>query len=141
VLPGAAPTPGSPGNGSPGNGRASHQQRPTSNSSRSTRNFEVDRTLSYIKQPTGSLKRLSVVSGVRRLQKVGADGKLTTSPLSDTDIKRFTQLVRESIGLKDDRGDKARRHQPGFQDQSAHTAGRRLPLWQTPWVTNSRSRS
>ena len=25
---------------------------------------------------------------------------------SDTDIKRFTQLVRESIGLKDDRGDK-----------------------------------
>jgi flagellar biosynthesis/type III secretory pathway M-ring protein FliF/YscJ len=25
--------------------------------------------------------------------------------MSETDIKRFTQLVKESIGLKDDRGD------------------------------------
>ncbi len=38
-------------------------------------------------------------------QKVGADGKVTTAPMSENDIKRFTQLVRESIGLKDDRGD------------------------------------
>ena len=38
-------------------------------------------------------------------QKVDDDGKVTTQPMSDADIKRFTQLVRESIGLKDDRGD------------------------------------
>src|SRR5450432_3486957 len=55
-IPGAAPTPGSPGNGQGG----ATTTGPTSNSQRSTRNFEVDRTLSYIKQPTGVLKRLSI---------------------------------------------------------------------------------
>src|SRR6202035_2381317 len=49
VPPGAAPRPGSPAAGSPGNGPGGASTTgPTSNSQRSTRNFEVDRTLSYI---------------------------------------------------------------------------------------------
>src|SRR5882757_3540149 len=131
VLPGAAPTPGSPGNGQGG----ATTTGPTSNSQRSTRNFEVDRTLSYIKQPTGNLKRLSVGVVFDDWQKVGADGKLTTSPLSDTDIKRFTQLVRESIGLKDDRGDKLDVINQAFKTNPPIPPVDGLPLWQTPWVT------
>src|SRR6267154_743441 len=79
VLPGAAPTAGSPGNGQGG----ATSTGPSSSSSRSTRNFEVDRTLSYIKQPSGNLKRLSVGVVFDDWQKVGADGKATTSPMSD----------------------------------------------------------
>ncbi|MEA3106605.1 MAG: flagellar M-ring protein FliF [Gammaproteobacteria bacterium] len=131
VLPGAAPTPGSPGNGQGG----ATTTGPTSNSQRSTRNFEVDRTLSYIKQPTGSLKRLSVGVVFDDWQKAGPDGKLTTSPLSDTDIKRFTQLVRESIGLKDDRGDKLDVINQAFKTNPPIPPVDGLPLWQTPWVT------
>jgi flagellar M-ring protein FliF len=131
VLPGAAPTPGSPGNGQGG----ATTTGPTSNSQRSTRNFEVDRTLSYIKQPTGSLKRLSVGVVFDDWQKAGPDGKVTTSPLSDTDIKRFTQLVRESIGLKDDRGDKLDVINQAFKTNPPIPPVDGLPLWQTPWVT------
>ena len=58
-----------------------------------------------MKQPVGVLKRLNVGVVLDDWQKVDADGKVTTAPMSDTDIKRFSQLVRESIGLKDDRGD------------------------------------
>jgi flagellar M-ring protein FliF len=131
VLPGAAPTPGSPGNGQGG----ATSSGPSSVSSRSTRNFEVDRTLSYIKQPSGILKRLSVGVVFDDWQKVGADGKPTTSPMSDSDIKRFTQLVRESIGLKDDRGDKLDVINQAFKTNPPIPAVDGPPLWQTPWVT------
>jgi len=131
VLPGAAPTPGSPGNGQGG----ATTTGPTSSSQRSTRNFEVDRTLSYIKQPSGNLKRLSVGVVFDDWQKVGADGKVATSPMSDTDIKRFTQLVRESIGLKDDRGDKLDVINQAFKTNPPIVPVDGPPLWQTPWVT------
>jgi flagellar M-ring protein FliF len=131
VLPGAAPTPGSPANGQGG----ATSSGPSSNSSRSTRNFEVDRTLSYIKQPSGNLKRLSVGVVFDDWQKVGADGKVASSPMSDTDIKRFTQLVRESIGLKDDRGDKLDVINQAFKTNPPIPMVDGPPLWQTPWVT------
>jgi len=120
VLPGAAPTPGSPANGQ----SVSAAAGPTSSSSRSTRNFEVDRTLSYVKQPSGNLKRLSVGVVFDDWQKAGADGKITTSPLSDSEIKRFTLLVRESIGLNQ-----------AFKTNPPIPAVDGPPLWQTPWVT------
>lgn len=119
VLPGAA---------TPGAG-------PSTSSSRSTRNFEVDRKLSYVKQPTGTLKRLSVGVIFDDWQRVGADGKITMSAMSDTDIKRFTQLVRESIGLKEDRGDQINVINQAFKTNPPMAPLDALPLWQTPWVT------
>src|SRR6202451_387094 len=110
AIAGAA-TPGNPaaapaGAGQPGAGQSTAANSgPSSSAQRSTRNFEVDRTLSYVKQPVGVLKRLNVGVVLDDWQKVDADGKTTSAPMSDTDIKRFTQLVRESIGLKEDRGD------------------------------------
>src|ERR1700728_4589124 len=55
VIAGATPTPGSP----PGQ-TAAASSGPSSSAPKSTRNFEVDRTLAYIKQPVNNLKRLSV---------------------------------------------------------------------------------
>ncbi len=47
-----------------------------------------------MKQPVGVLKRLNVGVVLDDWQKVDADGKTTSAPMSDTDIKRFTQLVQ-----------------------------------------------
>src|SRR6202047_3192088 len=98
TIPGAA-TPGTPAPapGTPGAAQsAAAGSGPSSSAQRSTRNFEVDRTLSYVKQPVGVLKHLNVGVVLDDWQKVDADGKVTTSPLSETDIKRFTQLIKES---------------------------------------------
>jgi flagellar M-ring protein FliF len=130
VIAGAPATPGSPASQN-----AAAAAGPSSNAERATRNFEVDRTLSYVKQPTGSLKRLSVGVVLDDWQKVGPDGKATTTPMSDTDIKRFTQLVRESIGLKDERGDKLDVLNQAFKTNAPLPPVDSLPLWQTPWVT------
>jgi flagellar M-ring protein FliF len=107
---------------------------PTSSSSRSTRNFEVDRTLQYVRQPTGTLKRLSVGVVLDDWQKFDTAGKASTSPMSADDIKRFTQLVRESIGLKDDRGDQLNVMSQAFKADSPLAPVDSVPLWQQPWV-------
>ena len=130
VIAGAAATPGSPAAQT-----TAAASGPTSNSERATRNFEVDRTLSYVKQPTGVLKRLSVGVVLDDWQKTGADGKVSTTPMSDSDIKRFTQLVRESIGLKDERGDKLDVLNQAFKSSAPLGPVEGPPLWQTPWVT------
>jgi flagellar M-ring protein FliF len=129
VIAGAPSTPGSPAS------QTTAGSGPSSNSERATRNFEVDRTLSYVKQPTGVLQRLSVGVVLDDWQKTGADGKTTTTPMSDSDIKRFTQLVRESIGLKDERGDKLDVLNQAFKSSAPLAPVDGPPLWQTPWIT------
>ncbi|MGC2028511.1 MAG: flagellar basal-body MS-ring/collar protein FliF [Steroidobacteraceae bacterium] len=132
AIPGAA----TPGNPAPGAAQSTAAgSGPSSTAQRSTRNFEVDRTLSYVKQPVGVLKRLSVGVVLDDWQKTDADGKVTTAPMSDTDIKRFTQLVRESIGLKEDRGDQLNVLNQAFKSSGPLGPVESLPLWQTPWIT------
>jgi flagellar M-ring protein FliF len=131
AIPGAA-TPGNPA--APGAAQTTAAANgPSSTAQRSTRNFEVDRTLSYVKQPVGVLKRLNVGVVLDDWQKTDADGKVTTEPMSDTDIKRFSQLVRESMGLKEDRGDQLNVLNQAFKSGPAMGAVDSLPLWQTPW--------
>ncbi|MGO8827619.1 MAG: flagellar basal-body MS-ring/collar protein FliF [Steroidobacteraceae bacterium] len=130
VIAGATPAPGTPAAAQTAAGSG-----PSSSAQRSTRNYEVDRTLSYVKQPVGILKRLSVGVVLDDWQKLDADGKLTTSAMSDTDVKRFTQLVRESIGLKEDRGDQLNVLNQAFKTDGPIGPVEGPPLWETPWIT------
>jgi flagellar M-ring protein FliF len=137
--PGTAGAPALAGAAAPGAAGAAQSTAaaggPSSSSQRATRNFEVDRTLSYVKQPVGVLKRLNVGVVLDNWQKVDAEGKVTTTAMSDADIKRFSQLVRESIGLKDDRGDQLNVLNQAFKNSSPLGPVEGPPLWETPWVT------
>jgi flagellar M-ring protein FliF len=134
VIPGATPTPGSPAGQAGAASQTAVSTGPSSNSQKSTRNFEVDRRLAYIKQPVGALKRLSVGVVLDDWQKTGEDGKVTTQPMSEADIKRFTQLVRESIGLKDDRGDQLNVMNQTFRGNGPVGPVESPPIWEAPWV-------
>jgi len=131
VIAGAA----TPGNPAPAGQTTAASSGPSSSSQRSTRNYEVDRVLSYTRQPVGTLKRLSVGVVLDDWQKTDASGKVTTVPMTDNDIKRFTELVKESIGLKDDRGDQLNVLNQAFQSNGPVPPVEALPLWQAPWVT------
>jgi flagellar M-ring protein FliF len=137
--PGTSGAPAIPGAATPGNPGAAQSATagsgPSSTAQRSTRNFEVDRTLSYVKQPVGVLKRLNIGVVLDDWQKTDADGKVTTSPLSETDIKRFSQLVSESIGLQEKRGDQLNVLNQAFKSSAPPGPVDGLPLWQTPWIT------
>jgi flagellar M-ring protein FliF len=136
-IPGAA-TPGNPAPANADSATGAAQvtaSGPSSSAQRSTRNFEVDRTLSYVKQPVGVLKRLNVGVVLDDWQKVDADGKVTTSPMSEEDIKRFSQLVREAIGIKEDRGDQLNVLNQTFKSNAPIGPVDGPPLWETPWIT------
>jgi flagellar M-ring protein FliF len=107
---------------------------PSSNSTRSTKNYEVDRTLAYVKQPTGVLKRLNVGVVLDDWQRVDAKGATSTAPMSDNDIKRFTQLVRDSIGIESERGDQLNVLNQAFKVSAPLAPVEALPLWEQPWV-------
>jgi flagellar M-ring protein FliF len=81
------------------------------------------------------LKRLNVGVVLDDWQKVDADGKVTMSAMSDADIKRFTQLVRESIGIRDDRGDQLNVLNQAFRSGAPPGPVDGPPLWETPWIT------
>jgi len=107
---------------------------PSSSSSRLTRNYEVPRVLQYVKQPMGTLKHLNVGVVLDDWQKVDDKGKVTTAAMSETDIKRFNDLVRESIGIKEDRGDQLNVMNQAFKTDAPPPPVEALPLWQQPWV-------
>jgi flagellar M-ring protein FliF len=133
AIAGAA-TPGNPAPAGAANATAAAAAGPSSSAERSTRNFEVDRTLSYVKQPVGVLKRLNVGVVLDDWQKVDADGKVTTAPMSEADIKRFSQLVRESIGLREDRGDQLNLLNQAFKSTAPIAPVDAPPLWRAPWL-------
>lgn len=109
---------------------------PSSTSSRSTKNFEVDRVLSYVKQPIGTIKRLSIGVVLDDWQKTDSEGKVTTAPMTDADVKRFTELVRESVGFKADRGDQISVINQAFKSALPPGPTEGPSLLQQPWLAS-----
>ncbi len=104
---GAGGVPGTLSNQPPGEATAGEGTAASSrNSSRRTvRNYELDRTVSHIRKPTGTLRRLSVAVVVDQRRTVAEDGTVTTEPLSEEEMARIEALVREAIGYSAQRGD------------------------------------
>jgi flagellar M-ring protein FliF len=84
---------------------ASTNATPPPASVQSTRNYEIDRTVAYTRQPAGRLKRLSVAVLVDHVQVPGRDGKPTDAPLTREQIDRITALVKDAVGFDTARGD------------------------------------
>lgn len=79
---------------------------PADKREQSTRNFELDRSISYTKQQQGRLKRLSVAVVLDDKVSINAEnGEVTRSPWGAEDLARFTRLVQDSVGFDASRGD------------------------------------
>src|SRR5690606_13936440 len=75
-------------------------------SSRSaTRNFELDRTLQHTRQPAGRIRRITAAVLVDHVPRAGADGKAALQPLSEQELGRVQELVRQAVGFDAARGD------------------------------------
>ena len=79
---------------------------PADKREQSTRNFELDRSISYTRQQQGRLRRLSVAVVVDDQMRVDpATGETTRVPWTADDLARFTRLVQDSVGFDASRGD------------------------------------
>ncbi|GAA4015142.1 flagellar basal-body MS-ring/collar protein FliF [Actimicrobium antarcticum] len=70
-----------------------------------TTNFEVDKTVRYVQQPMGGVKRISVAVVVNYKQVTDKAGKVTSTPLSEAERTQISDLVKEAMGFNKDRGD------------------------------------
>jgi flagellar M-ring protein FliF len=127
-------TPAQPSAAAPGgNATATAQDQGTEVSSSSTRNFEVDRTISHTREPVGSVRRLSVAVALDNKMALDADGKPTSVPLSEEEVTRMTDLVRNAVGFDAARGDTVSVVNAAFHtDPMIEPAA--LPLWEQPML-------
>ncbi|WDY59479.1 flagellar basal-body MS-ring/collar protein FliF [Pseudomonas sp. PSKL.D1] len=78
---------------------------PADKRQQSTKNFELDRSISHTRQQQGRLSRLSVAVVVDDQAKVDANGETTRTPWAAEDLARFTRLVQDAVGFDASRGD------------------------------------
>ncbi len=72
----------------------------------STKNFELDKTISHTKNQPGTIKRLSVAVLIDNKSTMDPKTKkLVTKPLTPKEIEQIKLLVADAIGLNPKRGD------------------------------------
>jgi flagellar M-ring protein FliF len=96
----------------------------------STVNYEVDKTIRHTKTAQGAVKRLSVAVVVNHRREVGRDGKPTSKPLGDTEMKQINDLVREAMGFSSERGDTLSVVNAAFSQVDAELTA--IPVWKDP---------
>ena len=98
-----------------------------------TRNYDIDRTLDYSRQPPGQIRRLTVAVLVGYRAVKGANGKVTQVPLSAQELARITQLVKDSVGYNPARGDSVSVvNEPLSLPETPSGTFQSAPLWQRP---------
>ena len=78
---------------------------PVNNSKSSTRNYELDKTISHTKLASGDIRRLSIAVVIDDKQELDDNDELVSKPWSDEELNRFTSLVKDAVGFNLQRGD------------------------------------
>jgi flagellar M-ring protein FliF len=108
-------------------------------STQSTRNYEIDRTIAYTRQPGGRLKRISVAVLVDNVQVKGKDGKTSEVALTADQVNRITTLVKDAVGFDAARGDSVNVINSPWSGDPRVAAGEleSLPIWERPWARDA----
>lgn len=109
---------------------------PDSQSRQATRNYEIDRTVAYTRQPAGRLRRLSVAVVVDNLRTTDADGNVTETALNEEQLARITTLVRDAVGFDEARGDSVSVVNQSFLAEAVPDVEpiAATPIWEQPWA-------
>ncbi|HEX8542817.1 MAG TPA: flagellar basal-body MS-ring/collar protein FliF [Pseudomonas sp.] len=117
----------------PATGQPALAPYPADKRVQSTKNFELDRSISHTKQQQGRLTRLSVAVVVDDQVKVNAaNGEITRSPWSAEDLNRFTRLVQNAVGFDASRGDTVSVVNVPFSAERGETIPD-IPFYSQPW--------
>jgi flagellar M-ring protein FliF len=97
----------------------------------STTNYEVDKTVRYVQQPMGGIKRLTVAVVVNHKRVIDKTGKATYRPLTDAEKTEITNLVKEAMGFNQERGDSVNVVNSPFATMEREIEPA-VPLWKQP---------
>jgi len=124
VAPAALPAPGGAEPAAGGAQAAAVPLGPQGNArNEATINYEVDRTISHVKDAIGQLRRLSVAVVVNYRD---VDGE--PQPLPEEEIQKIDALVKQAMGYMPERGDSVSVVNSLFSEEGP----REPPFWQNP---------
>lgn len=109
---------------------------PDNVSKQSTRNYEMDRTVAYTRQPAGRLKRLTVAVLVDNLRSTDDEGTVTETAITAEQLENMTKLVKDAVGFDQARGDSVNIVNASFKGELApeDVPVDEIPLWERPLV-------
>ncbi len=98
---------------------------------KTTRNYEIDRTISHVKSQIGTIRRLSVAVVLDDKTQVDEKtGEIKRVPWTPEELDRFKKLVSDAVALEPARGDTLSVLNASFVKQEA---AEEIPIWQEPW--------
>tara|TARA_R110001606_G_scaffold395213_1_gene567042 strand:- start:27641 stop:29326 length:1686 start_codon:yes stop_codon:yes gene_type:complete len=115
-------------------GQAVAAPTPGSSSKNSTRNFELDRTISHTRVAPGSVRKLSVAVLIDERHSLDAEGNVITTALTEPEMTRINALVMDAIGFNQARGDSLNVVNAPFIVPASVAALPELPIWEQTWV-------
>ncbi|SBS26397.1 Flagellar M-ring protein [Marinomonas spartinae] len=99
-----------------------------------TRNFELDRSISYTKHQQGKIKRLSVAVVVDDITSIDPKtNKVVRTPWSDEELGRLTLLVRDAVGYDPSRGDSVSVINSPFAPVESQEPAPEPPFYKQTW--------
>lgn len=102
-----------------------------------TRNFELDRSISYTKNQQGTVRRLSVAVVVDDLASLDPEtSALVRTPWNDNELGRLTLLVRDAVGYDPSRGDSVSVINSPFAVPDPVAPVAAIPFYQQTWFLN-----
>lgn len=103
----AGGVPGSLSNQAPSAAAAAAETTAPGGSSvqRTTRNYEIDKTISHTRRNGAAIRRLTAAVVIDDRTTVDEDGETVREPLTEEELTRITNLVKEAIGFSAERGD------------------------------------
>ncbi|WP_415901091.1 flagellar basal-body MS-ring/collar protein FliF [Neptuniibacter sp. QD48_11] len=117
-----------------GEGVLANNGAPGSSRKQATRNFELDRTISYTKHQQGRVRRLTVAVVVDDLSSVDpSTGDAKRTPWQQNELERLRILVQDAVGYSALRGDSVNVvNTPFVPEQPIVTED--VPLWEQEWI-------
>ncbi|MGH1462130.1 MAG: flagellar basal-body MS-ring/collar protein FliF [Neptuniibacter sp.] len=107
---------------------------PGSSRKQATRNFELDRTISYTRHQQGRLRRLTVAVVVDDISSVNATtGEAARSPWGQNELERLRILVQDAVGFSAYRGDSVNVVNTPFVAEEP-IATEEVAIWEQDWV-------
>lgn len=106
---------------------------PADKREQATRNYELDRSISYTRQQQGRIRRLSIAVVVDDQQMVDpATGAVSYQPWTTEDLARFTRLVQDAVGFDASRGDSVSVVNTPFVADRGEVI-EEIPFYEQPW--------
>lgn len=110
--------------------------QPSNTRKQATRNFELDRSVSYIKHQVGKVRRLTVAVVVDDKEVIDAEtGESSYETWSDNELERLAILVRDAVGFSAVRGDSVNVINTPFIDTGDDILDSGdIPIWEQAWL-------